>query len=411
MHLMHIRVDGMDRAKLIISVHFGELWLKGKNRGDFVARLEENIRAAVPKGSFKEINTLRDRIIIVPNTRYENRIKDALSYVFGISWYGTAYIVDNDIGRILSFLEGLSKSDKLNGRTVRIETHRSNKRSPLESRYLVGEILKIKDRLGFLMDSHSNDVIMINPTESGTFIYTEKLRGRGGLPVGSSGKGVVLLSGGIDSPVAAYYAMKRGITPVYVHIHAFRENDTSKSAKITSIVHILDRYSNGSAVYMFPSYIFESSIKREHSRHEMLLFKRFMFDIADMVADREGATAVITGESIAQVASQTLENLHSSSSGARHIILRPLSGFDKAEIIDIAKGIGTYETSIIEYRDVCSFHAVNPSTRSIRSVVDRMYNETSIREAAIRTMDKGIRMDSPAPASKRTPKILKLSTQ
>lgn len=401
----------MSKAKLIISVHYGELWLKGRNRGDFVSRLEQNIRAALPRSGFKSVETLRDRIVITPNPRYEDKIKDALSHVFGISWYGSAYLVDNDIEKILNMLEHLSKGDRLKGRVVRIEAHRSNKSSSLESRYLIGEILRIKERLGFLMDIHSKDVIVVNPTDIGTFIYLERLEGLGGLPVGSSGKGVILLSGGIDSPVAAYYAMKRGIKPIYVHIHAFRENDLSKSSKIISIVRILDRYSNGSTLYMFPSYLFESSIGIESSRYEMLLFKRFLFDISDMVADREGAIALVTGESIAQVASQTIENMYSSSSGARHIILRPLSGFDKEEIVDMAREIGTYETSIIRYRDVCSFHAANPSTRSIRSRVEMMYRETSLKDAALHTIGKGIRIDCPPPASKGGLKVLKLSTQ
>ncbi len=373
--------------KSVITVHFGELWLKGKNRGLFIDKLVQNILGSINKSHYKGFETLRDRFIIYPtNTSSSHKITDKLKYVFGISWYGHAYIIENDMDKILLFLEELSEKDDLKGKCVRIDAHRSYKKLPFSSKELITKILKHKDNIHFMLDKESKIKIMINPTKVGTFVYTNKIVGMGGLPTGSSGKAIVLFSGGIDSPIATFYAMRRGLEPIYLHLHTFNKNESANKSKIGKLIKILNKYSKNSVSYMLPSYIFESSIIETNPKYGMLLFKRFLFEVADSIAVKEDASAIVTGESIGQVASQTISNLYASSCNSKHLVVRPLIGFDKLDIIKKAKEIGTYETSIIKYKDVCSFHASNPATSANPKYIDILYKRTDLKTAVEHTL-------------------------
>ena len=211
-------------------------------------------------------------------------------------------------------------------------------------------------------------------------LFTKKFKGTGGLPCGSTGKAVILLSGGIDSPVAAFYAMKRGLQPVYLHVHAFKDNDPAVSSKITDIAKKLS-YSPTAKVYYAPFYPFQAMACGIPERYELVLFKMFLYQLATIVAKKEGAKAIVTGESLGQVASQTLQNLYASQQGTILPILRPLIGFDKEEIIDKAKEIGTYALSLKPYKDVCSFRAKNPATAANEKTIIRLYANAKIKEA------------------------------
>lgn len=374
----------------IISVHFGELWLKGKNRYQFINRLAQNIKSSTDKSNYKKFDILRDRFIIYPtNNISSQRIMNNLKYIFGISWYGNVDIIKNDIGDIVDFIEKISKEKNFRGKSVRIDAHRSYKKLPFSSDKIISEILKRKNKIQCTLEKKSDIRIIINPTKLGTFVYTNKIQGMGGLPIGSSGKAVILFSGGIDSPVAAFYAMKRGLEPIYLHFHAFTSNTSPKISKIVKLIRILNKYSTNSVSYMVPSHIFESSIIETNSRYEMLLFKRFIFGVADSIATKEGASAIITGESIGQVASQTISNLYTASYNLKHLVVRPLIGFDKQDIIKKAREINTYETSIIKYKDICSFHASNPATSSNVKYINLLYKKMNIGDAIEQTLLRG----------------------
>lgn len=371
----------------VITVHFGELWLKGKNRGLFINRLAQNIKASIIKSQYKRFDILRDRFNIYPTSSASSyKILNKLKYIFGISWYGSASIIKNDVKEIVSFLEKISKEDGLKEKTIRIDAHRSYKKLTFSSDEIISEILKHKKRIQFTLEKESKIKIIINPTKSGTFIYTNKIQGIGGLPIGSSGKAIILFSGGIDSPVAAFYAMKRGLEPIYLHFHTFNNNATAKKSKIGKLIKILNKYSTTSVSYMVPSYVFESSIIGTNSKYEMLLFKRFMFEVADSISTKEDAPVIITGDSIGQVASQTISNLYASSCNLKHLVVRPLIGFDKYDIIKKAREIDTYETSIIKYKDVCSFHSSNPATSSNAKYINILYKKMSLDDAVEHTL-------------------------
>ena len=211
---------------------------------------------------------------------------------------------------------------------------------------MVKYFIKNTKKLKFKIDKDAETDLYINATKDFTFLYTERIQGAGGLPVGSSGNAVVLLSGGIDSPLATFYAMKRGLRPIYMHVHAFPNNKDVKLSKIKELVKILSAYSVNPKTYLMPGHVFQSAAMKIHNKYELVLFKSFLYRLAEGIAEKEEAEAIVSGESLGQVASQTIGNLTASQIGIKRFIMRPLIGFDKQEIINMAKKIGTFDVSI-----------------------------------------------------------------
>ena len=368
-----------------IDIRFGEIAIKGRNRGKFVSRLAKNVSAALEEESCSGIEQKRDRIIVRLDEESDiEGISSRLKKVFGIVWFAPVMTIENEIGKIVS--SAILAAEKANG-PVRIVAHRAYKGVAFDSEMIVSEILKKGAATGIDFEKDSDKKISINVTEEGTEIYDSKVIGAGGLPVGSSGRGIVLLSGGIDSPLAAYYAMKRGLEPIYLHAHAYGSNDDAASSKIRRIVSILDGYNGGSRVYFAPGHIFQSYAAGA-GRYEMVLFKRFLYELASEIAAREGAGAIVTGESLGQVASQTLENLGATSKGIGTFVFRPLIGMDKQEIIDRAKAIGTYGISIEKYRDICSINARRPPTAVRYEKLVEEYERAKIGNAVSATLER-----------------------
>jgi thiamine biosynthesis protein ThiI len=200
----------------------------------------------------------------------------------------------------------------------------------------------------------------------------------------------VLLSGGIDSPVAAFYAMKRGLFPIYAHVHMHPDEKEIESSKISGILKILSRYSGTAKVHYLPGYLFQSYIANSRTRFELVLFKRFILKLAEYVAAKEGAEAIVTGDSLGQVASQTASNMTSASAGTNVLIVCPLVCFDKSEITEEAKRLGTYELSIQPYKDVCSLSAKNPRTRSAPEIIEKEFKELHLDDAVKETIKREI---------------------
>jgi thiamine biosynthesis protein ThiI len=193
------------------------------------------------------------------------------------------------------------------------------------------------------------------------------------------------MSGGIDSPVAAWYAMKRGVTPVYVHLHAFQDPEDAVKGKVTDLLGTLSRYYPHYKVYFVPSHIFQAG-SFKYGRYELILLKAFMLKLAERVARREHALNVFTGESLGQVASQTSGNILATQCGTKLPVLRPLIGFDKEEIIRVARAIGTYEDSIRPYKDVCSINARNPTLSADPARTREMLREMNISSIVTRSL-------------------------
>ncbi|MCL5430379.1 MAG: tRNA 4-thiouridine(8) synthase ThiI [Candidatus Marsarchaeota archaeon] len=371
-----------------IEIHFGEIWLKGRNRSAFVNRLYQNIKSALKCESYDRLDNSYDRFVLLPNKKSDlASIENRLSKVFGISWFAPVMSCKNNINDMLKHSSKLIK-----GQDFRVEAHRAYKGTKFNSQDIVKGFIDNQKKIGFNADRESKNVLHINVLKDKSVMYTNKIHGAGGLPLGVSGRAVVLLSGGIDSPVASYYAMKRGLEPIYLHMHAFSDNKTAEKSKMKSILNVLSEYSPDSKVYFVPSHPFTVSILGVKPKYELVLFKRFLYRLAEQVAEKENAEVVATGESLGQVASQTVRNLIASERGSKLLAMRPLIGFDKQEIIDIAKRIGTYGLSIQEYPDVCSLRARNPSTGARSDIIDELYKKHKLDKAIDESLKKASAM-------------------
>ena len=349
------------KSATVIVMHFGELWLRGRNRNYYISRLMKNITERL-QGENLTISRQYDRVLLNLEKRSDlDSIKRKAATIFGVSRFEITQVTKPDLksikGLCTKALSNLKKSS-----VVRIQSHRSYKQLPFNSIDVVRELSKIAKKKGLGIANKGFDFeLNINITKDSAFVDTGRIKGAGGLPVGTSGRAVVLLSGGIDSPVAAWYAMKRGLEPIYVHFHGFPNNDAVELKKIRDIVSKLREYCPRYRLYLLPTSAFQLAVLGS-GRSETVLLKYFMLSAADKIAEKENASLIYTGDCLGQVSSQTPQNLLAESQGVVHEIMRPLIGFDKEEIIGRARLIGTYELSILPYMDVCSINARNPST-------------------------------------------------
>ncbi len=371
------------KPKMIV-IHFGEIWLKGGNRRMFIQRLYNNIVAALKQEKYERLENDRDRFMLHLTAKSDyKKISARLSKVFGISWFGGCTTVKSDRKEIIKAVLAVSK-----GRQVRIEAHRSDKSLPFKSHELVSELIKLSKKGKISLDVESDDTVYVKAATKKTYVSFDKQKGAQGLPVGVSGKAIILLSGGIDSPVASYYVMKRGLDPVYLHIHGYPTADKKKLAKLYKVTESLRDYSRNSAIYFAPFHIFQGGTLQIPRRYELVLFKRFLYLLAQEISHSEKADCIVTGESLGQVASQTMGNLKASSAGIDQIILRPLIGMDKQEIVDTAMRIGTYQTSISDYKDVCSIAIKGAELRAKAKDVDALCKEVGMKKILLETLKK-----------------------
>ncbi len=363
----------------VFIVHFGELWLRGRNRGEYISALNRNLREAT--GDKCLIINLRDRLAVVTDDK--DKTGESLGHLFGISKFELARVSKPSLQAIRKTAE-----EMLLGKTgrLRIDAHRSYKELPFDSMDVVRCIAESIEGTGVTPSPRDHSMeLSVSITKDHAFLSLERFKGLGGLPVGTSGKSVILLSGGIDSPVAAWYAMKRGAEPIYIHLHAYSDNDEAIASKISDITDILSSYYPHFKAYYLPSHFFQLAALKA-GRHELVMLKRFMIMLAEKIANAESAPLIFTGESIGQVASQTPSNLLAEGYGVKLPIIRPLSGMDKEEIISVAKRIGTYEHSIIPYKDVCSINSKNPHTRTSVDTIKKLSAEMGLSRIASRTL-------------------------
>ncbi|OGD63849.1 tRNA 4-thiouridine(8) synthase ThiI [Candidatus Beckwithbacteria bacterium RBG_13_42_9] len=352
--------------KRIVLIHYGELGLKGRNRGDFERKLIKNIAEKLKIPSHKFI--LYDKRIILPlvcQRIEEKRWVEELLTVSGIAWFALAWQVDPDLVEIEKITKKLALKI-LAKKTFAVRVKRANKNFSLSSIELEKKIgQQIVDQTGNHVNLKSPDItLFIEITDKAAYLFFEKVRGLGGLPTGTSGKILALLSGGIDSPVAAWLLAKRGAQTDLVHFSAFPPGKI-KETKITRLYQILKNQLAKTQLYIIPYVYFQLEVLKlpdKFRRYEVLLFRRFMLKTAAALAKNTKAQALATGDNLGQVASQTLENLIVTDKEQEMSIFRPLIGFDKSEIINLAKKIGTYETSIEGYKDCCSLLHKQPVT-------------------------------------------------
>ncbi|GBC77609.1 putative tRNA sulfurtransferase [bacterium HR08] len=360
-----------------ILIRYDEIGIKGKNRPEFVRRLVENIRRATGL-SKEEVQVEWGRIYLHPSGDPQ-KLCDRLAAVFGVKSCSVALVVPHELERICEAAVELARRAVARGaRTFKIEARRSFKAFPMTSMEInraVGRaVLHALPELR--VDVHAPDVtIEVEVRSEGVFLCTERIAGPGGLPVGVAGRALLLLSGGIDSPVAGWMLMKRGVAVDAVYFHSPPYVGEKAKEKVLELGRILARWRADALTLYVPPF---TEIQVEVSRVAppplwTILFRRFMHRVAERIAEQYGYGALATGESLGQVASQTMENLACVDAVTRRLVLRPLIGLDKAEIVRLARAIGTYEVSILPYEDCCVLFAPrHPETHARRERVEAL---------------------------------------
>lgn len=347
-------------------ISYGEIALKGENRPFFERILAQRIKQALGKFEKYRIQRTHGRIYCFVKGPKEDVI-DSLKKVFGIVSISPAESCDVDLDAIKDTALSVMKKIDYEGKTFKVETRRPNKSFPIKSPEIsreVGAHLLINLQ-NLKVDVHNPDILMEVEIRERAYVHQEKIPGPGGLPLGCNGKAVLLLSGGIDSPVAGYMTMKRGVEIEAVYFHSFPFTSDRAKEKVIDLSRILSAYSGHINLHVvnFTDVLKEIGEKAPND-FLTILMRRMMVRISERVAEKVGAKALVTGESLGQVASQTMEAINATNEVAKLPIFRPLIGFDKIEIMDLARKIGTYETSIEPYADCCTvFVPDHPKTR------------------------------------------------
>ena len=338
----------------IILIKYGELTTKKNNRNLFINLLYENIKNKLKNYDVKIVKN-RVRMFIETNDNIDE-IVNILSNIFGIHSIVVAYKVDNNIDSIKTNVLDIVKNIEF--KTFKVETKRSDKRFPIPSmefNNVIGGLI-LKNISNVKVDVHNPEYeLKIEIREDYAYIYTKELKGAGGYPVGVAGKGLLMLSGGIDSPVAGYLAMKRGIKIECIYFESPPHTSIQAKNKVKKLVEKLSKYNSNIVLNIINFTEIQEAIYKYCPKEYMItIMRRMMYRISEQVARKRKALVIINGESVGQVASQTLNSMNVINNVTNYPVIRPVSCLDKLEIIDISKKIDTYETSILPYEDCCT---------------------------------------------------------
>ena len=379
--------------KEIILIKDGEIVLKGLNRRQFEDALKKNIRIALQELGRFEITSAQSTITVKPlgDDIDLDEASERIGRVFGIVSYSRAALceeksMDSVLAAAPVYLEKQLRAAK----TFKVEAKRSDKKFPLKSpeicRELGGVILSKYPHLR--VDVHRPDVtVYVEIRDRGAYVHADPLRGAGGIPVGTGGKAAVLISGGIDSPVAAYMMAKRGLKLIAVHFASPPYTSRRAEEKVVRLLQKVSRYATPMTMYTVPFTKIQEKL-RDDCPEELftIIMRRLMMEMAQRIARENDCAALITGESLGQVASQTIGALNCTDEAADMVVFRPLIGMDKQEIIDISYKIDTYETSIEPYEDCCTVFTprhprTKPILRFVKEAQERAGFEPLIEEA------------------------------
>ena len=339
----------------IILIKYGELTTKKANRNLFIARIYEQMRELLTNYDVKIIKN-RVRMFIECNDENLDEVVNIVKNIFGIHSIVIAYKVKTDIKDIEDNVLDIVKNIEF--KTFKVETDRADKSFPIPSMEFSKNIgaLILKNIPNIKVDVHSPDYLLkIEIRDDYTYIYSKEIPGLGGYPVGIAGKGLLMLSGGIDSPVAGYMAMKRGIKLECIYFESPPHTSPAAKEKVKKLVSILNNYQASIKLHVINfTEIQEAIYKNMNPEYMITIMRRMMYRISEKVMHERNALVLVNGESVGQVASQTLTSIGVINSVTNIPVIRPVACLDKLEIIEIAKKIGTYETSILPYEDCCT---------------------------------------------------------
>lgn len=357
-----------------ILIRYGELGLKGKNIKQFILQLQRNVQDALQAFPNVKVTRSQGRMFVLLNGEEPTPVLEACQKIFGIYSLSPALRVENEeeaikAGALFALTHHKTAS------TFKVAVRRANKRFPIPSQEmnpLLGAHL-LKNTEGYKVDVHEPDVeIKVEIREKATYITSTVYPGAGGLPVGTAGKAMLLLSGGIDSPVAGHLMMKRGIQLEMIHFHSPPFTSERAKQKVLDLTEKLTHFGGEINVHLVPFTALQQEIfKMIPERYAMTVMRRVMLRISEQLCEKLGIQAVVTGESLGQVASQTLASMHTINEVTNLPVLRPLVSFDKEEIIHHSKKIDTYDISIRPFEDCCTiFVPKSPATNPKRSSVN-----------------------------------------
>lgn len=374
-----------------ILVHYSELALKGKNRPWFIHRLVRNLHTALAGLHVKEIRTPIGRIeIVLGKAETMVEIRDRLSRVFGVANYSAAMHVPRDFEGMAEAIVS-SLPPKQTAQSFRVHVRRVDPKFTTPSPELARDLgSKVWHARGWKVDlEHADLVIGVEIIPGAAYAYIGREQGPGGLPTGTAGRVVGLLSGGIDSPVAAWRMMKRGCHVTLVHFHSAPFLSSASQEKARKLAEILTRYQLKSRLYLVPFGDLQRQVTVSVPGDlRVIVYRRLMLRIAQRIARDVRARALVTGDVIGQVASQTLDNMTVIDAATHMTILRPLVGLDKEEIIEQAQRLGTFETSILPDQDSCTlFTPRHPETHARRAVVDEVEKALPIHDMVKAAVD------------------------
>lgn len=379
--------------KNVILVKVGEIHLKGLNRPFFERTLMDHIRKVVkPIGGTVKIAQSRIYVYNISDNDLDDVI-DKLKCIFGIYALSPAKETEKTMEDIINTTFDMIRASNLKG-TFKIRARRSDKRFPIESPELcmkIGEAV-LNEFPELTVDVHNPDHLIQVEVREHAYVYVSEISAVGGMPIGTNGKAMLLLSGGIDSPVAGYMIAKRGVMIEAVHFHSFPHTSERAKQKVIDLAKIIAKYCGPIKMHIVSFTELQEAIYTNCPDKSLtVVMRRYMMRIAQEIAKRNGARALITGESIGQVASQTMESLCCTDSVVDMPVFRPLIGNDKLEIMDIASKIGTYETSILPYEDCCTVftpkHPVTHPTLELMVEAEACFDAQEMLNRAIETAE------------------------
>ena len=345
-------------------VRFGELSTKGKNKKDFIKTLAINIKHSLKEFESLRIETRYDHIYVILNGQDYQPVMTRLQDISGIYSLSLVYKVESDIEKIKEACFELIQKEE--GKTFKVKSKRADKRFPIVSDVIVRQVATvILKNTDLKVDVHNPDITLsIEVRDEGTYIFTKTFLGAGGYPLGVGGKGLMMLSGGIDSPVAAYLLMKRGVMIECIHFASPPYTSQAVIQKLEDLLSVLNKYQAKIRLNIIPfTKLQEEIYKHCPESYAITIMRRMMFRLADRLSKRRKCPIIASGESLGQVASQTIHSMNVINEVTNVPVIRPCVTLDKTEIIKIAKKIGTYEISIRPYEDCCTIFAPkNPKT-------------------------------------------------
>ena len=384
----------------LLLIRYGEIALKGKNRRFFEKKLIKSLQRSLLRIESAMVIDRHGRVFVEYDAVDEDAVLTAVKRIFGIVSISLAKKIDNDIEVMKEVaLEEAMNLVKTKGiKTFKVEVRRANKGFPIQSPEIsktIGGYILTNAEGALKVDVHQPECIIQLDIREKTYVFSDRIAGPGGLPLGSSGKGMLLLSGGIDSPVAAYQMAKRGVEIEAVHFHSYPFTSERALEKVLDLGKELSMYTQHLKIHSVNLLEIQKEIGEKCPEAEMtILSRRFMMRIAERIALKNGAQCLITGENIGQVASQTMEGLTATNASVSLPILRPLIAYDKQDIIEIAQKIGTFETSIQPFEDCCTVFL--PDKVVTKPKVDKLeYSESLLKteeliESALKQIDQFI---------------------